>query len=364
MSGLSGDAPELLSDDDTEEGRKPARTPPPPAPALGGLRDFFDEVTGFRKRQGKRCSLSRFLTIAVAARMAGCRGVPAFAGFAKLPAGRRKEAVGAFWSPGHQCWTVPPEPAFRYIFPDLDPDALDSALRERAAHAGDGGPVAMDGKDVRGASKRPGEGRLMTVAAGGHGSGMALGQTRTPEKPNGITAVRELSRTAGLSGRTVTLDALRAQQETARILVDECGADHAVTSVKGNQPTIRDGLKGLDWNGGQCHETLEKGHGRPGSRRCTVADLSGRDGVHRLHGRRQAIRMERRTGILKTGAVSGETSCCLTSLGPAQADARRLSGPVRGHWTIGNRNRYARGFTCDGDRCRVRAGHTPRNPPA
>ena len=167
---------------------------------------------------------------------------------------------------------------------------------------------------------------------------MALGQTRTPKKSNGITAVRELSRQASLSGRAVTLDALRTQQETARILVDECGADHVVTSVKGNQPTIRDGLKGLDWNGGQCHETLEKGHGRPGSRRCTAAGLGDRDGTCGLHGRRQAIRMERRTGILKTGHVSGETGYGLTSLGPMQADARRLSGPVRGHWTIGNRN--------------------------
>ena len=358
---LSGNAPDLMGDDDTEEGRKPDRTPPPPAPALGGLRDFFDEVTDFRKRQGKRYSLACFLTIAVAARMAGYRGVSAFAEFAKLLDDRQKEAVGAFWSPKHECWTVPPESTFRYIFSNLDPDALDNALREWAAHAGDGGPVAMDGKDVRGASKQLEEGRLMTVAAVEHGSGMALGQTQTPKKSNEITAVRELSRQVGLSGRTVTVDALHVQQETARILVDECDADYVVTSVKGNQPTIRDDLEGLDWSGGQCHETLEKGHGRLESRRCTAVDLSGRDGVCSLHGRRQAIRMERRTETLKTGKVSEETSYCLTSLGPAQADARRLSGLVRGHWTIENRNHYVRDFTYDEDRCRVRARHTPRN---
>ena len=74
----------------------------------------------------------------------------------------------------------------------------------------------------------------MTVAAVKHRSGIVLGQTPTPKKSNEIFAVRNLSRQIDLSGRTVTLDAMHNQQETARIRRDECGADDVMTTVKDN----------------------------------------------------------------------------------------------------------------------------------
>ena len=96
---------------------------------------------------------------------------------------------------------MPTESTFRYIFSNLQPDALDEALRNWALHVGDGGPVAMDGKDIRGASKQIEDQRLITVAALEHRTGIVLGQTQTPEKSNEIPAVRELSRQLDLSGR-------------------------------------------------------------------------------------------------------------------------------------------------------------------
>ena len=39
-------------------------------------------------------------------------------------------------------------------------------------------------------------------------------------------------------------DALHAQQETARCLLDECAADYLITAVKDNQPTMHDDLAG------------------------------------------------------------------------------------------------------------------------
>lgn len=337
--GLSGAAPERLSDGVPEEAAQIPRTEAPPAATLRGLRDFFEEAADFRRARGQRYGLACCLTIAVAARMAGYRGVSAFAGFAGLPDDGQREAAGAFRSPGRGRWTVPAEPTFRHIFPNLDPDALDEALRSRARHVGDGGPAAMDGKDIRGASKRIGDRRLMTAAAVGRCSGTVLGQTRTPEKSSETFAVRSLSRQPGLSGRTVTLDAMHSQQETAGILRDECGAGYVMTAVKDSRPTMHDGLKAIDRDGsGRCHETLEKGHGRIGSRRCTAVDPSSpeRDDACDLCGRRQAVRTERRTETLKTGGISGETCYALTSLDPRKAGADRLPGLVRGHWHIEN----------------------------
>ena len=229
----------------------------------------------FRRARGQRYGLACYLTIAVAARMAGYRGVSAFAAFGCLLDGEQKEAVGAFWSPSRGRWTVPTESTFRYIFSNLQPDALDEALRNWALHVGGGGPVAMDGKDIRGASKQIEDQRLITVAALEHRTGIVPGQTQTPEKSNEIPAVRELSRKLDLSGRTVTLDALHNQQETARVLREECDADYVMTAVKDNQPTMLNDLKALDWSASnRCHETLEKGHGRIEHRRGAHLSIS------------------------------------------------------------------------------------------
>ena len=99
-------------------------------------------------------------------------------------------------------------------------------------------PVALDGKDIRGASRRDAVRRRMTVAAVEHGSGLVLGQVRIGAKSNEIPAVRELARQLDLTGRVVTLDAMHAQRDTARCLVEDCRADYLVTAVKGNQPTL------------------------------------------------------------------------------------------------------------------------------
>jgi hypothetical protein len=72
-------------------------------------------------------------------------------------------------------------------------------------------------------------------------SGRWLGSEAVDEGSNEIpTAQRLLARTE-LEGQRVVLDALHAQQETARIIVQERGADYLLC-VKGNQPGIAAGL--------------------------------------------------------------------------------------------------------------------------
>ena len=189
------------------------------------------------------------------------------------------------------------------------------------------------------------------------------GQTQAPEKSNETSAVRNLSRQLDLSGRTVTLDAMHNQQETARILRNECAADYVMTAVKDNRPTLHGDLRAIDWSASdRRHETLEKGDGRIGSRRCTVVELGDPewDGVCDRQGRRQTVRVERHAETVKTGEASEETSYALTSLHPQKAGAERLLKLVRGQWRI-EAMHHVRGFTYDEDRCRVHVRHTPHN---
>ena len=176
--------------------------------------------------------------------------------------------------------------------------------------------------------------------------------------------MRELTRDLDLRGRVVTLDALHAQHETARALVEDCGADYVVAAVKGNQPTMLDDLRAIDWRGARHADgAWEKAHGRLERRRCAVLDLGGPqwDGYGGLHGRRQAFRIERERHLVKQGAGSRETAYGLTSLGAGQAGPEELAALVRCHWHIENRLHYVRDFTYDEDRCRAHVGNLPRN---
>jgi predicted transposase YbfD/YdcC len=50
----------------------------------------------------------------------------------------------------------------------------------------------------------------------------------------------------------------------------------------------------------------------------------------------------------------------ITSLSPAQADARRLLALTRDHWAIENGLHYVRDVTLGEDGCRVRKGAAPQ----
>ena len=62
------------------------------------------------------------------------------------------------------------------------------------------------------------------VAAVEHRSGNVLGQEAVAHKSNEIPTVRTLATGLDLRGRVVTVDAMHAQNETARCLVEQCGA--------------------------------------------------------------------------------------------------------------------------------------------
>ena len=81
-----------------------------------------------------------------------------------------------------------------------------------------------------------------------------------------------------LKGRVVTVDAMHVQHDTARCVVESCGAHYVMTAVKTNQPNLLLDLQGLDWERLEVrtteHRTANKGHGRIENRVHHVRDVS------------------------------------------------------------------------------------------
>ena len=191
----------------------------------------------------------------------------------------------------------------------------------------------------------------MMVAAVEHGTGLVLGQVQVGDKTNEIPAVRELTRDLDLRGRVVTLDALHAQHETARVLVKDCGADYVVAAVKGNQPTMLDDLQAIDWRGARHADSgWEKAHGRLERRRCAVLDLGGPQWGRLRRPSRPAPGVSHRARASPRQAgrgAAGKPPTGSPRSAPRQAGPEELAALVRCHWHIENRLHYVRDFTYD-----------------
>jgi hypothetical protein len=105
--------------------------------------------------------------------------------------------------------------------------------------------VAVDGKTLRGSATGTRPGRHL-LAALDHDRGVVLGQVDVEVKTNGIPMLPVLLDKISLRGAIVTADAMHAQREHARYLVDQRGA-HYILIVKDNQPKLRAQLAALPW---------------------------------------------------------------------------------------------------------------------
>ena len=146
--------------------------------------------------------------------------------------GIRPDAQGRF--------PAPSQSTFSRLLSGLDAPRLNQVLLDIQTQVRGAPPpeelIAVDGKEPR---HGPGESILTAVSLP---SQYYLGSALVATKTNEIPVARELFGALDLAGRTVALDALHTQDQTARELVLEHGA-HYLLTVKNNQPTLRQNLE-------------------------------------------------------------------------------------------------------------------------
>jgi predicted transposase YbfD/YdcC len=182
------------------------------------------------------------------------------------------------------------------------------------------------------------------------------------DKSNEIPAVRELLTLMELSGATVTLDAMHCQVETAAA-IQQAEADYILT-VKGNQESLYTALleRFIEYGetdyqipGLRRHVTVEKSHGRKERREIYVIDAPAQEPA-----------LARWPGVRSIGMIyrcreSGqktheETMFFITSHPPR---VKMLSGFIRAHWGIENRQHWILDVTFSEDASRIRKGNAP-----
>ena len=212
---------------------------------LQQMRLYFEGVSDWRKRKSD-FPLSSLITVSVCALLCKvCLGQRDLAAFA---ADLTVDQMAALrfprdWTSRHRCYRPPSESSFFRLLSHLNSRQLEAALLEWQDHvlgkhnpAGD--QVAVDGKELLNSQG------LQIASAYSVSDGRWLGSEAVAEGSNEIPAVQELLRRVPLEGSLVTADALHTQTETARIIVQEGGADYLFT-VKGNQKGVSKNVQQL-----------------------------------------------------------------------------------------------------------------------
>jgi predicted transposase YbfD/YdcC len=229
--------------------------------------------------------------------------------------------------------------------------------------------VSIDGKHVRGTrsaqDKRAGREGLRMVSAWASEQRLVLGQVKTAEKSNEITAIPELLRMLEIAGCIVTIDAMGCQKEIAAQIVEQ-EADY-VLSLKGNQGTLHKDVadyfewaekikfKGIDHS---LTETIEKDHGRIEGRRCWVTeDVDWLLQKEAWVGLKSIVMVESVREVIGQAATT-ERRYFISSLA---ADAQEALRCVRGHWAIENSLHWVLDVSFREDACRIREKNAAEN---
>ena len=326
------------------------------------LMDCFGQVPDPRVMRTQRHELLDLLAIALCAVIGGADHWTEvvefgqsrqawFATFLKLPNG------------------IASHDTFARVFRLLDPQALESACHQWLAGLVGRvqGVVAIDGKSVRGArdgKKHP----LHIVSAWASEHGMLLGQVRTAEKSNEITAIPQLLQLLSLEGCIVTIDAMGCQKAIAKNITSS-KADY-VLSLKSNHRHLSFSVqkwfeKGLAEGFGRqrCShhlQPMQRGHGRLEQREHWVTTVpqhlkratAAWDGL-------QTLAMVRRQRQID-GETSTEDSYYISSL-PLDAGAQVIAHAVRRHWAVENELHWSLDVGFREDACRVRKDNAPAN---
>jgi predicted transposase YbfD/YdcC len=347
-----------------------------------------------RKRRGVRHSVAAVLAIAAAAVLAGCRSVLAIGEWAAEAPQMVLAALGTRQDPVTGRFRAAHADTVRRVLRLVDADAVDRAigvfLAERAGlgapespsgqdgssaqngpddrgcpgHGGQQQPeqdtpatrgLSVDGKTIRGAVQPDGR-AVHLLAAMTHELPAVLAQRDVAHKTNEITQLKPLLDPLELTGWAVTLDALHAQRETARYLVEDKGAAYVFTAIKDNQPTLFAHLDALPWTTVPIGHTMHnRGHGR--QERRTIQVLPAPDGI--FPHAQQAFLVERYVYDLTGTLTSAIAALGITALSADQAGPERLAHLVRGHWAI-EALHHIRDVTYDEDRSQLRTGSAPQ----
>jgi len=264
---------------------------------------------------------------------------------------------------------VPSHDTYNRLFREINPTQLSVSFARVVDlfTRKDGEAIAIDGKTSRrsfdkGKNIHP----LHMVSAWAQESGLVLGQVKTAEKSNEITAIPELLDLIDLRCGIVTIDAMGCQTDIAA-KIRKKNADY-ILAVKENQKTLHEGIGSLfvgegktaeldNWietivvNDESSHGSSEKRTFRITEKMCRLPDME------KWIGAKTAIEIQYEK--FAKGELRVERRLFISSMPIGEKE--RIAKAIRGNWGIENKLHWVLDMSFREDECRKRKDHSPQN---
>lgn len=328
------------------------------------LLGHFRQIQDPRVDRTKRYPFIEILFLVISAAVSGCEGWKSIQDFGLMKLDWLRRFLP--YASG-----IPVDDTIARVMRRLDTKQFQQCFvqwMQGVAQATDGEVVAIDGKTLRRSyDKASSKSAIHMVSAWCSANGVVLGQEKTAEKSNEITAIPQLLDVLALKGCIVSIDAMGCQQEIAR-KIRRKQADY-ILALKGNQGHLHADVKrfftdaqahGFEGVQHDFHEEWDAGHGRIEHRQCFSIDpaqyqgcfshLKKWPGLNRLF----MVQTERQLADKTTQDTRFYITSCSSS-------AACLMNLVRKHWQVENALHWTLDVTFQEDASRIRAGKAPEN---
>ena len=306
------------------------------------LVEDLEKITDLRYRKGVRYKLKPFLILLFLSKLGGADRPSEIADWVRFRFLELKTLLNLEWK------RSPHEVTFKRIMENaIQAEEVEKVFGEYLSQMSEDEPGqwSLDGKVMCGIKSQEEDNQLHLLALQESGKNLTVEQTALAAGENEISAGKRLLRKVDLRGKIISGDAIFAQQELSKIVVERGG--EYLWKLRANQGKLYQMAKEHFALGEDKYLSktvdYEKGHGRVEERSFeTSFRLAGKIEFPYLA---QVFRVTKTSLEVKTGKVSEQTIYGITSLPVEEYGAKELLDLTRKHWRIENGLHYRRDVT-------------------